>query len=73
MTRPAVDPLAVRLHREWKPYTHTARPMRPSVRQQMFTHRIQPMDQPRNRAWFWLQWGIMGVCLAYAIDLWVVK
>jgi hypothetical protein len=69
----STDPLAIRTHRAWQPYTHTAKPLRPAARQQMFGPGIKPLHQPRNRLWFWLQFGIYAACTAYALDLWVVK
>jgi hypothetical protein len=41
--RPATDPIAVRLHRQWTPYTHVRKPMRPAVRQQMYGSHIDPL------------------------------
>jgi hypothetical protein len=33
-----------------------------------FVHgKVQPLHQPRNRLWFWLQFGVMAGCLVYAL------
>jgi hypothetical protein len=59
------DPLAIRPRQAWQPYTYTAKPMRETLRQQMYPP-IEPMYS-KKRDWSapWLIGGVIVIGLYF--------